>query len=62
VLDACGHVTDADLAALRTAGFDDEAVVEIIGNIAATIFTNLLNNVAQTEVDVPSVKPGKWVA
>lgn len=50
-----GRVSDADLSALRAAGFDDAAVVEIVLNVALNVLTNYINNVAQTEVDFPIV-------
>jgi uncharacterized peroxidase-related enzyme len=55
VVDKGGLVGDEDLAAVRAAGHDDEAIVEIIANVAVNIFTNYFNHVAQTEVDFPRV-------
>lgn len=49
-----GHVHDADLAAVRAAGYDDAAIVEIVANVALNVLTNYLNNVAATEVDFPA--------
>src|SRR5271165_5326861 len=51
-----GHVTDADIAAVRDAGFNDSQIVEIIAVTAENIFTNLLNVVAETDVDFPVVR------
>jgi uncharacterized peroxidase-related enzyme len=51
-----GHVTDADLRAVRAAGFSDGQIVEIIAVTAENIFTNLLNVVAETEIDFPVVR------
>jgi uncharacterized peroxidase-related enzyme len=50
-----GRVSDADLASLRGAGFDDAAVVEIVLNVALNVLTNYINNVARTDVDFPEV-------
>ena len=50
-----GHVSDASLKDLTAAGFDQEAVVEIVANVALNIFTNYFNHVAATEVDFPLV-------
>ena len=50
-----GHVTDAELAAFRAAGYDDKAVIEVIGGITAMTFTNLYNHVHQTGLDFPPV-------
>jgi len=51
-----GHVTDADIRAVRDAGFNDSQIVEIIAVTAENIFTNLLNVVAETDVDFPVVR------
>ncbi len=48
-----GHVTDADLQAVRAAGYSDAEVVEIVANVAVNVLTNLVNNVFATEVDFP---------
>jgi uncharacterized peroxidase-related enzyme len=50
-----GRVTDADLAAVRLAGFDDAQIVVITGLVAENVFTNFLNNVAKTDIDFPTV-------
>ncbi|MEL1251583.1 carboxymuconolactone decarboxylase family protein [Aurantiacibacter gilvus] len=50
-----GKVSDADLAAVRNAGFSDAQVVEIVALVAENVFTNFLNEVAQTDVDFPVV-------
>lgn len=51
-----GHVSDQALGALVAAGFDDEAVVEIVANVALNTFTNYFNHVAATEIDFPLVE------
>lgn len=50
-----GHVSDADIAAVRNAGFTDAQVVEMVALVAENSFTNYLNIVAQTEIDFPVV-------
>lgn len=50
-----GHVSDADIKAVRDAGFADAQVVEIIAIVAENSFTNYLNEVAKTEIDFPVV-------
>jgi len=50
-----GRVTDADIRSVRDAGFSDGQIVEIIAVAAENIFTNLLNVVAETEIDFPVV-------
>jgi uncharacterized peroxidase-related enzyme len=51
-----GHVTDADIKAVRDAGFTDSQIVEIVAVTAKNIFTNLLNVVADTDIDFPVVR------
>lgn len=46
-----GMVSDTDLKAFHTAGFDDAAVVETIGAVAVNFFTGLFNQVNQTDID-----------
>jgi alkylhydroperoxidase family enzyme len=48
-----GRVSDAMLAEVREAGFDDGAIAEVVAHVALDVFTNYLNNVAQTDVDFP---------
>lgn len=50
-----GHVQDADIAALRAAGFSDAETVEIVLHVALNALTNYVNNVAHTDVDFPRV-------
>lgn len=56
VVEARGRLRDAQLDALRAAGFSDGELVEIVGHVALNIFTNYFNQVAQTEVDFPLVE------
>lgn len=51
VTTARGHVTDADLAAVKAAGHSDAEVIEIVGHVALNTLTNYVNEVAGTEID-----------
>jgi len=51
-----GHIGEADLKAVHDAGFSDGQIVEIIAVTAENIFTNLLNVVAETDIDFPVVR------
>jgi uncharacterized peroxidase-related enzyme len=51
-----GKVTDADLAAARTAGLTEADIVETVGMTVQNIFTNYLNHVFETEIDFPVVR------
>lgn len=56
ILDREGFVTDEQLAAVKSAGFGDQQVVEIIAVVVFNIFTNYINHIAETEIDFPKVK------
>lgn len=56
VAQARGQVSDADLSAVRAAGFDDAAIVEIVATVALNVLTNYVNNVARTDIDFPEVR------
>ncbi len=50
-----GRVDDADVQAVKTAGYSDGEVSEIVAHVALNTFTNYLNNTAKTVVDFPSI-------
>ncbi|MBY0402665.1 MAG: carboxymuconolactone decarboxylase family protein [Cyanobacteria bacterium] len=54
-----GMVSDTELKAVRSAGYSDCEVIEILMVTSVNIFTNYFNHLAQTEVDFPAVKTGK---
>jgi len=56
VLEKQGHLNAADVQAVKEAGYDDAAVMEIIANVAATVYTNFVNNASGTVIDFPLVK------
>jgi uncharacterized peroxidase-related enzyme len=49
------QVSETDLETLRAAGFDDEAIVEIMAHVALNLFTNYVNVALDVPVDFPSV-------
>ena len=55
VVVARGHVTDADVQAVKAAGYDDAQVIEIVLHVALNTLTNYVNEVAKTEIDFPVV-------
>lgn len=55
VIVARGKVTDADLAAVREAGFTDANIVEIVALSAQFLLANFINNVFDTPIDFPLV-------
>lgn len=48
-----GRVSSAELQAVRDAGYSDPQIIEIVQHVALNVWTNYLNNVAQTEIDFP---------
>ncbi len=56
LVDTRGHVTDAQLDAFKSAGFDDQAVVEVVGLVALANLTNTFNNVNRSVSDFPAVE------
>ena len=50
-----GHVSASELADVRRAGFSDGEVIDIIANVAWSVFTNYVNVVAETEIDFDPV-------
>ena len=55
VAETRGHVADGDLSVMRSAGFDEAEIVEIVVNVALNVLTNYVNNVAKTDIDFPKV-------
>jgi uncharacterized peroxidase-related enzyme len=50
-----GDVTTAELAAVRSAGYDDAEIVEIITHVGLNILTNLIGKASQVDIDFPKV-------
>jgi uncharacterized peroxidase-related enzyme len=50
-----GLVNDADVAAVKAAGFTDGEIGEIVGHVALNVLTNYFNNTAKTDIDFPVV-------
>jgi uncharacterized peroxidase-related enzyme len=49
-----GHVSDADLAAFRKAGYTDGNIADVTAVYALAIFTNYFNHVNDTAIDFPA--------
>jgi uncharacterized peroxidase-related enzyme len=62
IVAARGHVSDADLKAVRQAGFDDAQIIEIVLHVALNTLTNYVNEVAGTAIDFPEVPVARKVA
>ena len=55
VFDRNGPVTDAELASLREAGFDDEEICEIVAHVALSSFVTFFSEVLRPDIDFPPV-------
>jgi len=55
VVERRAQITDADVASVRQAGFDDEQIVEILAHVALNLFTNYINVALNVPVDFPKV-------
>src|SRR5271168_1237429 len=55
IVDTRGFVADRDLAAIRSAGYSDGEIIEIVAVVCNNIFSNYFNHVADTAVDFPLV-------
>jgi len=51
-----GLVSDADVNALKDAGYTDAGIAEIIAHVALNVLTNYFNNAAKVKVDFPEVQ------
>jgi uncharacterized peroxidase-related enzyme len=50
-----GQISNADFQNVRSAGFTEGEIAEIVAHVALNVFTNYFNNVANTEIDFPKV-------
>lgn len=57
VVDSRGQVSDADLAAVRDAGYSDSEILAIVTVAVQALLTNFINNVNQTDIDIPAGNP-----
>lgn len=55
VVETRGKVSDAELAAVRGAGYTDSQILAIVTVTVQFLLTNFLNNVNKTEVDIPAI-------
>ena len=49
------QLSNADVAQLREAGYEDEHIVEILAHVALNIFTNYVNVALEVPLDFPKV-------
>ncbi|MEU9379890.1 carboxymuconolactone decarboxylase family protein [Streptomyces sp. NPDC048279] len=57
VVESRGQVSDTDLADVRGAGYTDAQILAIVAVAVQFLLTNFINNVNQTDLDIPAVDP-----
>jgi uncharacterized peroxidase-related enzyme len=57
-----GKVSDEEFAAVKSAGWTNANIVEMIALSAQFLLTNFMNNAVQTPIDFPEVEPAKSAA
>ncbi|AHZ68665.1 hypothetical protein OU5_1588 [Pseudomonas mandelii JR-1] len=50
-----GKVTDQELAAVRAGGYTDPEIIDITALAVQFLLTNFMNNMADSDIDFPSV-------
>lgn len=55
IVEARGHVSDADVQTVRAAGYGESEIVDMVAVTCINIFTNYFNHIAGTEIDFPLV-------
>lgn len=55
LVEARGNVTEAEVAAVKLAGYSDAEIVEIVAHVALNTLTNYLNEALGTPIDFPVV-------
>lgn len=53
LVEARGKVNEAEVETLKSAGFDDAEIVEIVAHVALNTLTNYMNEALGTEIDFP---------
>lgn len=56
LVESKGKISQHDINALKNAGYNDAAIVEIITHTGLNIFTNYFNTAIEVTVDFPKVK------
>jgi len=54
-----GKVSEQDVLAVKTAGYSDAQIIEIVQHVALNTWTNYINEVAKTDIDFPVVEASK---
>jgi uncharacterized peroxidase-related enzyme len=55
-------VSEADIQAVRDAGYTDAQIIEMVAHVALNVMTNYINETFKTPIDFPAATPAKRVA
>lgn len=55
-----GKVSTEAINAVKSAGYNDGDILEIVLNVVSNTLTNYVNHIAETEIDFPEVKSGQF--
>ncbi|MDQ0394934.1 carboxymuconolactone decarboxylase family protein [Labrys monachus] len=50
-----GQVGEADVEAMKRAGYSDADIVEVIATVAINVFANIINEALKTDIDFPRI-------
>jgi uncharacterized peroxidase-related enzyme len=59
LVDTRGQLSDADLTAVRHAGYTDPEILAIVAVAVQALLTNFINNVNLTDIDIPAVNAAR---
>lgn len=54
IVDSRGQVADEDVDTVRSAGYSDGEITEIVAHVALNLFTNYFNHVTDPAIDFPA--------
>ena len=57
LIETSGKVSDEEFESVRKAGWSDANIIEMIALSAQFLLTNFINNVNQTDINIPAVGP-----
>ena len=57
LIESRAHLSGPDFEVVRDAGFSDAEILEMVALSAQYLLTNLVNNIAGTEIEFPLIEP-----
>lgn len=59
LMESRGHASNEALQAMKSTGYTDEEIIEILAHVALNTFSNYFNQTVQTNIDFPVVNTHK---